>query len=310
MDPGNRKAVLAAMAANGGIAAAKFVGFALTGAASMLAEAVHSVADTGNQGLLLWGGNAAERGESESHPFGHGRERYFWSFVVALVIFSLGGLFAIQEGVEKLRHPHPLVSVEIAIGILVFAILLEANSFRIAVGEARRVKGARSWWGFVRGTKNPELPVVLMEDLGALVGLFLALLGVGLAMATGDSRFDALGSISIGALLVTIGALLAFEMKSLLIGESARPEHLEAIRQAALASGDVERIVHMRTEHVGPDELLVGMKVVFAESLDMAALARAIDAVEGRIRERVPIARRIYIEPDVWKGAARPTDAE
>lgn len=301
MDPGNRKAVLAAMAANGGITIAKFVGFMVTGAASMLAEAVHSAADTGNQGLLLWGGAAAARGATPEHPFGYGRERYFWAFVVALVIFSLGGLFAMSEGIEKLRHPHPLHQPIWAVGILVFGIFLEGNSFRIAVNEARRTKGDAGWWRFVRRTKNPEIAVILLEDLGALLGLVLALLGVGMAMWTGNPAWDALGSVAIGALLIGIGALLAFEMKSLLIGEGAGRADATEIRQALDRAPQVLRVIHLRTQYLGPEELLVAAKVEFDHLLDAQALADAIDTAEEQVRQRVPRARVIYLEPDVFR---------
>ncbi len=301
MDPGNRKAVLAAMAANGGIAIAKFVGFSVTGAASLLAEAVHSVADTANQGLLLWGGRAAGRGATATHPFGYGRERYFWSFIVALVIFFLGGVFAMSEGLEKIRHPHPLNQPIWAIGILLFGILLEGNSFRIAVVEARRQKGDLSWWAFVRRTKNPEIAVILLEDLGALIGLVLALVGIGLAMVTENPRWDAVGSVAIGVLLIAIGAVLAYEMKSLLIGEGARPAHTAAMRAALEAGEDVIRVIHLKTQYLGPDELLLGAKVEFRHDLGVRELADAIDAAERRVRERVSQTRVIFLEPDVFR---------
>jgi cation diffusion facilitator family transporter len=296
---GSRRAVLAAALANAGIALAKFVAFLVTGAASMLAEAVHSVADTGNQVLLLRGGAAARREPTPEHPFGYGRERYFWAFVVALVLFALGGLFAVNEGLDKLRHPHDLEKLEWAVGVLLLGIGLEANSLRIAVWESRPHKGEASWWSFVRRTKNPELPVVLLEDLGALCGLILALIGIALAAATGDPRFDALGSIGVGVLLVAISALLALEMKSLLIGESAEPGDLELIRSSILEDERIRRVIHMRTQHSGPDQLLVGAKLEFDPDLGSRDVAAAIDRAEDRIRARLPIARFIYLEPDL-----------
>jgi cation diffusion facilitator family transporter len=223
MTDGSQRAIVAAFLANAGIAVAKFVGFAFTGAASMLAEAVHSVADTSNQGLLLLGGRRARRPATEQHPFGFGRERYFWSFVVAVVLFTAGALFALFEGEEKLRHPHELESAGWAVGILVVAVVLESFSLRTAVRESAHVKGEQSWWGFVRHAKVPELPVVLLEDVGALCGLVFALTGVGLAEVTGNPRFDALGSLAIGLLLAVIAIILAMEMKSFLIGEAAPP---------------------------------------------------------------------------------------
>ncbi|HEX2023819.1 MAG TPA: cation diffusion facilitator family transporter [Acidimicrobiales bacterium] len=303
MQEGSRKAIVAALFANGGIAIAKFVGFAFTGAASMLAEAVHSVADTSNQGLLLLGGSRARRTASAEHPFGYGRERYFWSFVVALVLFTLGGLFALYEGVEKLRHPHELEAAAWAVGILVLAIVFESFSMRTAIHESAKAKGDQSWWSFIRHSKTPELPVVLLEDLGALVGLVFALLGVGLAELTGNPRFDAVGSVAIGLLLVVIAVTLVVEMKSLLIGESASPADLERIRRTLESSDDVQRVVHIRTQHLGPDELLVGAKLEFDAGIEFEEVCAAVDRVEQSVRAAVPSARVIYLEPAV----ARPS---
>jgi cation diffusion facilitator family transporter len=290
--------------ANGGISVAKFVAFAVTGSASMLAEGVHSVADTSNQGLLLLGGSRAKRAATTQHPFGYGRERYFWSFVVALVLFTLGSLFALFEGWEKFRHPHEIESVWWAVGVLVFAIVLETFSLRTAIHESREpARRAGSWWKFVRTSKTPELPVVLLEDIGAMVGLFFALIGVGLAQVTGNPRWDAVGSIAIGLLLGVIAVILVIEMKSLLIGEAASPAEETAIRAVIESDGQVRRLIHMRTQHLGPDELLVGAKVEFDRQLEFSDVAEAIDEVEARIRAAVPHARVIYLEPDVSRPA-------
>lgn len=298
MHEGSRRAIVAAFVANLGIALAKFAGFAITGAASLLAEAIHSVADTGNQGLLFLGGARARRRPDEAHPFGYGSERYFWSFVVALVLFSLGGLFALFEGIEKLRDPHTLDSPVVAYVILGVAVVLESFSLRTAAREAKPAKGDASWWQFIRRTKSPELPVVLLEDVGALTGLVLALAGVTLAEITGNPRWDAVGSIAIGALLVVIAFVLVVEMKSLLIGEAASPKLETAIRSAMTESPEVKSVIHMRTLHLGPDELLVAAKLD-VDAPSVAELARAIDAVEARIRAAAPIATVIYLEPDV-----------
>ena len=300
MEGGSRRAVLAALGADLGIAIAKFVGFALTGAASMLAEALHSVADTSNQVLLLLGGALARKDPTEKHPFGHGRERYFWGFVVALVIFSLGSVFAIVEGVQKLLHPHELESVAVAVAILGAAIVMEALSFRTAVRESRPGRQqAGSWWRYIRSAKVPELPVVLLEDAGALVGLALALLGLALAEVTDNARFDALGSVGVGVLLGVIAVILVIEMKSLLIGEAATKAEVEAIRRAIVGDGSVGRLIHMRTQYLGPDELLVAAKIEFDRGLGFEDLAEAINAVEARIKEAVPAAQMIYVEPDI-----------
>jgi len=304
MASGNRKAIFAALFANLGLAALKFVGWMITGASSMLAEGVHSIADSGNQALLLWGSAAAKRPATREHPFGYGRERYFWSFVVALVIFTLGSLFALYEGVHKLTHPEPLSSPWIAIAILLGGIALEGYSFRTAIVEARPVKGQRSWWAYIQQAKSPELPVVLLEDMGALVGLLVALAGVSAAAITGEARFDAIGSISIGVLLGAIAVVLAIEMKSLLIGEAADPRSEAAVRQAIESGDEVEQIIHLRTLHLGPEHILVAAKVQFAGLHDIAALAAAIDAVEARVRAAVPIRCTIYVEPDVYRARA------
>lgn len=293
------KAVIAALASNLTIAAAKFVGFAITGSSSMLAEGVHSVADSGNQGLLLLGGRRAKKAATHEHPFGYGRERYFWGFVVALVLFSLGSLFAIYEGIHKLEHPRPVESPAWALGILGFAIVAEGLSFRTAVREADKIRGRSGYWQFIRRAKQPELPVVLLEDFGALIGLVFAMAGVSIAVITGDGRWDAYGTLAIGGLLGVIAMILVVEMKSLLIGESATNRQVEAIRAAIEIEPDVLRVIHLRTEHLGPEELLVGAKVEFLHELTVAEVASTIDRVERTIRAGVPSARVIYIEPDV-----------
>jgi len=303
---GSRRAIIAAFSANLGIAVIKFVGFVFTGAASMLAEAVHSVADTSNQGLLLLGERKARRRPTPEHPFGFGAERYFWAFVVALVIFTIGSLFALFEGEEKLRHPHQLESAGWAVAILALAIVFESFSLRTAVRESRHVMGDESWWAFIRRAKVPELPVVLLEDVGALIGLAFALAGVGLAELTGNARFDAAGSIAIGLLLGAIAMILVVEMKSLLIGEAASPVVTATIARTIESATHVRRLIHMRTQHLGPDELLVGAKLEFDPDLTVAELAAVIDDVEAAVRAAVPAARVIYIEPDMTR--ARATD--
>lgn len=307
-DSHGNKAIVAAFIANTGIAIAKFVAFLLTGAASMLAESIHSLADAGNQGLLLLGGRKAARPPSERHPFGYGRERYFWAFVVALVLFSMGGLFALYEGINKLRSPHEVESVGIAIGVLIFAICLESYSLRTAVVETNRVKKPNeSYWQFIKRAKVPELPVVLLEDVGALIGLLLALIGVVLATVTDEPRFDALGSVGIGILLVVIALTLAVEIKSLLIGESAEPEVAEKLKEAMLDGPEVTRVLSMRTLQLGPEDLLVAAKVELTVSADSRdEVARAIDATEGRMRAACSIAKLIFLEPDVMKPQATP----
>jgi cation diffusion facilitator family transporter len=295
---GSTRAILAALVANAGIAVAKFVGFLITGSSSMLAESVHSVADTSNQGLLLLGQKASRRRATRQHPFGYGRERYFYSFIVALMLFTLGSAFAIYEGIHKIQHPDDLTSPLVAIGILVVAIGLETYSFYTAIVESKKIKGTVSWWGFIRQSRTPELPVVLLEDAGALFGLFFALLGVGLSMITGDPVWDGIGTVMIGVLLGIIAIILIVEMKSLLIGEGATPQELDTIL-AELSTGSVQRVIHIRTQYLGPDELLVAAKIALDPQLGLSEIASAIDDAEQRIRDKVHTARLIYLEPDL-----------
>ncbi len=300
MHEGSRKAIIAAFFANLGIAISKFVGFLLTGSAGLAAESVHSLADTGNQGLLLLGARRAVRARDEEHPFGHERERYFWAFVVALVLFSMGGLFAIYEGISKLRHPHETDSLGIAVGILVVAILLETFSLRTALREVAHVKPAgQSYWQFIKTAKSPELPTVLLEDIAAETGLFLALGGVLLGHFTHDPRWDAVGSISIGVLLVVVAFVLGVEMKALLLGETASVENRRALAAALRGHSHVQSVVYLHTEHLGPDTLLVAAKVIFDPALPAADVSRTIDEAEAAMRAAVPIATFIFIEPDM-----------
>ena len=294
---GNRKAILAALIANSGIAVAKFLGFLVTQSSAMLAEAVHSVADMSNQGLLLLGGRQSRREPTATHPFGYGRERYFWSFVVAVVLFSVGSAFAVYKGIEKVRHPHEIRSVGLALAILGTGIVLEAWSFRIAIVAASPERRGLSWRKFILQTRNPELPVILLEDAGALFGLIIAAASVGLSAATDQPRWDGVGTILIGLLLGVIAAVLAREMKSLLIGESADDGDRKAILAAIGETPGVSSVVHLRTQHLGPDEILVGARVAFDPGLDVAAVAAAVDEVEERVRAVVPAAHPIYVEP-------------
>ncbi|MCP3909469.1 MAG: cation transporter [Actinomycetia bacterium] len=298
---GGTKAVLAALIGNSAIALAKFAGFIITGASSMLAESIHSVADAGNQALLLWGGKAAAREADDEHQFGYGRERYFWAFVVALVLFLLGSGFALFEGVEKILHPHEVESVGVAVGILLFAIVAEGFTFRTAVKEAKPIKGDMGWWEFIRRTRSPELPVVLLEDLGAMIGLALALVALLTAQVTDDPVWDGIGTLSIGILLFAIAVTLIVEMRSLLIGEGAKPDEMKQIRQAIVAAPHVEKLIHLRTQHLGPDELLVGCKIEFNRGLSVAELAKAVDGVEAAVRAVVPHARPMYVEADLHR---------
>ena len=297
---GGNKAIIAALFANLGIAITKFIAWAFSGSSSMLAEGVHSLADTSNQLLLLRGGKLAKKAATPEHPFGFGRERYVYAFVVSIILFSIGGVFSIYEGVDKLQHPHPLENAWIPIVVLVIAMILESFSLRTAIVESNHVRGKQTWLQFVRHAKAPELPVVLLEDLAALIGLVFAFLGVGLTIITDNSLFDALGTLAIGALLIVVAIVLGIETKSLLVGEGASAADANRIRDAINADPDVEAIIHMKTLYIGPDEMLVAAKIAFASGARVADVASTINAVEARIRTAVPVARSIFLEPDVY----------
>ncbi|WP_309619859.1 cation diffusion facilitator family transporter [Salinibacterium sp.] len=297
---GGGKAIIAALLANLGIAIAKFVGFLVSGSSSMLAESVHSLADTGNQGLLLLGGRKARKSADATHPFGYGRERYVYAFVVSIILFSVGGVFSIYEGIDKLKNPHELEMPIVPIIILIVAIGLESFSLRTAIGESNLVRGKQSWIQFVRHAKAPELPVVLLEDCAALLGLAFALAGVSLTVATGDANWDAIGTLAIGVLLIAVAVILGVETKSLLVGEGANADDAVRIRNAINEHDSVEALIHMKTLYLGPDELLVAAKIAFSAKMRLSDVATEINAVEASIRAAVPVARVIYLEPDIY----------
>ena len=297
------RAVVAAFAANLGIAVIKFVAFLLTGSASMLAESVHSVADTGNQVLLFVGRGRSARPASEEHPFGFGRERYFYGFVVSVMLFTVGAAFSVYDGIHKIINPEDIRSPLIAFIVLALSFVLEAFSLRTAIGEANKVRGGRNWGTFIRRSKAPELPVVLLEDLAALIGLTFAFAGVALSVLTSDGRWDGVGSLAIGLLLGTAAAILAVEMKSLLIGESASAEVERAIVTALEAGPEVQCVIHMRTLHLGPETLLVTAKVAVRPSARAEQVVAGIDPAERRVRAAVPIAKVIYLEPDLYRAS-------
>jgi cation diffusion facilitator family transporter len=294
---GGTKAIMAALMANMGIAVAKFVAFGFTGSTSMMAEGVHSVADSGNQALLILGRNRSQRDRTPQHPFGFGRERFFYAFIVAVVLFTVGSLFSLYEGFHKFSDPHPVESPAWAFGVLIFAILLEGYSFRTAIKESNGLRDGRSWIAFVRRAKAPELPVVLLEDLAALLGLVLALVGVALAVVTGDGVWDGVGSMAIGVLLGMVAIILALETKSLLIGEAADPEIEQTIMAALEAGPEVEHVIELLTQHIGPEDLLIAAKIAVKHDDSAAKVAMGIDAAEGRVRAAVPMAKHIFLEP-------------
>lgn len=297
---GGTKAVVAALAANLTIAVFKFVAWAMTASSSMLAEAIHSVADSGNQVLLLVGGKKARREADAEHPFGYGRERYVYSFIVSIVLFSVGGLFALYEAWQKFQHPHGIEGKWwwVPLAVLIGAIIAESFSFRTAIIESNLVRGTQSWPKFVKTAKAPELPVILLEDLGALIGLILALCGVSLTLLTGNGIWDAAGTACIGLLLVAIAIVLAVETKSLLLGESATAEHVKLISAAITAKG--AKLIHLKTLHLGPEEILVAAKISVPQDATGTQIADAIDDAETRIRAAVPHKCVIYIEPDIF----------
>jgi cation diffusion facilitator family transporter len=311
---GGSKAVVAALLANAGIAVMKFVAFALTGASSMLAEGIHSVADSGNQLLLLLGGRQAEKAATPQHPFGFGRERYIYSFLVAIVLFSVGGLFALYEAYHKAHEvhdgtPNELIDGDlwwVAVVVLLGAIVMEGLSFRTAIQESNRTRDGAGWVEFIRRAKSPELPVILLEDFAALVGLVLALLGVVLSRLTSNGYFDVAGTAAIGVLLVLVAVVLGVETKSLLLGESASPQAQRRLRERLEATEGVERVIHMKTMHLGPEELLVAVKIGVAPDADAAQVAASIDAAERAMREAEPAAQVIYVEPDIYVPGHRP----
>lgn len=306
---GGTKAVVAALTANLGIAVIKFGAYALTGASSMLAEAVHSVADSGNQVLLLVGGRRARRDATPEHPFGYARTRYYYAFLVAVVLFTVGGLFALYEAWHKFSDPHPIDSWQwVPVTVLLIAIVLESFSLRTAVRESNKVRAGLGWRRFVQRSRSPELPVVLLEDLGALIGLFFALFGVSMTLITGDGRWDALGAAMIGLLLCVIAVVLGRETKSMLLGEAATEEDVEAIKAAFAAQGFAD-IIHLRTLHLGPEDILVTAKVAAEPSETLAELALRTDSAETAIRKAVPDVRLIFIEPDVRHGDIGTPDA-
>ncbi len=311
---GGTKAVVAALLANGFIAVTKFAAWALTGASSMLAEAIHSVADAGNQALLLVGGKRAQRAATPEHPFGFGRERYVFAFIVAIVLFSVGGLFALYEAFHKYEEVHaglPNQLLEsrwwwVPLAVLGAAIVAESLSFRTAIIESNKSRGQQRWARFIRSAKAPELPVILLEDFAALTGLMFALFGVGLTLLTGNGYFDVIGTAMIGLLLVAVAVTLAVETKSLLLGESATPDAIRKIQDTLAAVDGVDQVIHMKTLHLGPEEILVAAKIAVTQSDSAEQVAATIDRAEVAIREAEPMVTALYLEPDIYQADYQP----
>jgi cation diffusion facilitator family transporter len=302
---GSNRAIFAALAANLGIAATKFVAFLLTRSSSMLAESIHSLADSGNQVLLLVGGRRSTRRATEDHPFGFGRSRFLYAFIVSVVLFSVGGLFALYEAYHKWHEAEPITEWQwVPIVVLLASIVMESFSLRTAVQEANPHRNGRGWWRFIRETKSPELPVVLLEDTAALTGLVFALFGVGMTLITDDGHWDAVGTAMIGLLLVAVAFILAIETSSLLLGEGAEPEDVAKIK-AALVGPGVDNVIHVRTLYTGPDELMVAAKIAVSPTESAVEVAEAIDRAEARVRQAVPVAHIIFLEPDIQRPPTR-----
>ncbi|WP_156687651.1 cation diffusion facilitator family transporter [Mycobacterium sp. Marseille-P9652] len=293
------KSVLVAFGADAGIAVAKLVGFLVTGSAAMLAEVLHSVADSMNELLLMFGKRQAHRRPDALHQFGYGRSRYFYSFVVALLVFALGSVVALYEGCRKLRNPEPLTSPQIAIAILGVAALLEGYSLHTVRKQSKRLKGSDSWWQFIRNSRVPEPPVVLLEDSAALIGLALAFAGVGLTAVTGDPIWDAIGTLAIGVLLGGIALVLIVETHSLLIGEGATANQCKVIRSVLQREEHVDAVTDLRTQYLAPDQLVVAARVVCGPEPEFAVAAAVIRDAETRIRQAVPSVRAVYIQPEI-----------
>lgn len=298
---GSTRAIFAALGANTGIAITKFFAAAVSGSASMLAEAIHSVADAGNQVLLLIGGKRAQREASKTHPFGYGRRRYVYAFMVSIVLFSVGGMFSIVEGFNKLSHPHELENAWIPLVVLGISIALETFSLITALKAAKEERGKTSLVKFIRHAKSPELPVVLLEDMAALLGLIFAFIGVGMTVITHEAIWDAIGTLAIGILLVAVALILGIETSSLLIGEGATDKDDRAITKALEESAGVDRIIHMKTLYLGPDELMVAAKIAVPAKATAADIAKTIDDAEDNVRKAVHAARVIYLEPDILR---------
>ncbi len=290
-----------ALAANLAIALCKLAVYFLTRSSSMLSETIHSAADTGNQILILVGLKRSRKPEDPSHPFGYSKEKFFWSFLVAIQLFALGGLYSITEGIKKIAHPHPVERPILAVGLLLFSMAAEGFSFAKARKAVLREKGRMSVLKFLRRTAKTELMVVYLEDLAALVGLSFALLAVLLSVFTGNSVFDGAGSLAIGFLLVWVAFFLGREMHSLIVGEAAPGEVMEFARRTFEAQPGVERVIYLKSMILGDNHILLAGKLGFSPQTSMETVSRAVDRAEQQIRSRYPEVKKIFMEADVLK---------
>lgn len=297
---GSIRTVSVAFLANLVVAVSKWIGFLLSGSSALLAESLHSTAVTVNQALLLEGQLTARRPATPQHPFGFGQARYFWAFTVSIVMFGIGAVLSVGRGVLALSGgAHEVLQPLVPLAALTVGLLMDGSSFVVGIKQARTEKGDRSYWHYIQQSKNPEVPVVVLEDIAALIGLFFAYLGVGLTVLTGNPVFDATASILIGLLLATVSFILARKMMSLLIGEAATPEEEDQIRSALAEHGDVCDIVYFRSMYIGPGDMLVEAKVAFRRDEPFVDVTRTIEAMERDIRNRVPSARVVAIEPGI-----------
>lgn len=302
--------LLAALAANLGIAVAKFVAAAMTGSAAMLTEGFHSVVDSLNQILLLYGQKRAERPADELHPVGYGRELYFWSFIVAILIFATGAGLSVYEGVSHLREPEPPQDATVAYIVLVVSFLLEGASWFTAVRAFAKAKGSQGWWQAIRKSKDPPAFIVLFEDSAALAGLLIAGAGIGLSHATNDGRWDGIASIVIGLVLGVVAVLLARESKDLLIGERASSRLIGAIREAMRARAEVSGVGEIITLHMGPRSVFVAASVDFVDAVPAGVIERLIADVEAALRRDWPEIASVYIKPRNIVNAIPPTETQ
>lgn len=287
-----------ALAANLGIGVAKFVAAGLTGSSSMLTEGVHSCVDSLNQVLLLYGQKRSRRAPDQVHPFGYGRELYFWAFVVAILIFAVGAGVSIWEGWRHIQAPEPLEDPTVNYVVIAVAVLLEGSSWTLAVREFDRARGKLGWWQAIRRSKDPATFIVLFEDSAALAGLAVAGLGVWSSHAAGDARLDGVASIVIGLILAAVAVLLAREAKGLLIGERTDPETIARIRALVTAHPEVVAVNHVRTVHTAPDSIFVAISADFAPALTMAEAEPLIEAIEAELHDALPSLSSIYIRPE------------
>jgi len=296
----SKKVIYAALFGNGAIAISKFVASAITGSSAMFSEGIHSVVDTGNQALLLFGLRQAKKPADKNYPFGHGKEIYFWSFIVAILIFAVGSGLSIFKGIAHIKHPEVITSPHINYIVLGLAILIEAFVFYIALKEFNKSRGKRSYMQAIKQGKDPGLFVVLLEDLAAMLGLIIAMLGVAISQFTGNYVYDGIASVGIGIVLAAIAALLAYETKGLLIGEAAEPEIINGVTKIANKYSGVEQVNEVLTMHMGPEYILVNLSVEFNDNIRAEKMEDVIASIDKEIKQNYKNIKRVFIEAESW----------